>query len=95
VNSKTSWRDFGDGPVLQPAPRTIDWFWGLVAMFSLVCVLALTTMLDARSHRLHSAAAVEKRVRAEMTQTVVAAYRQGRSDALEAVSCQRGEEVRP
>lgn len=95
MTSKDVFREFGQGPILQSAPRAIDWFWGLVAVFSLLCVLALTAMLDARSQRQHSAAAVEKRVRAEMTQTVVAAYRQGRTDALETVGCERGEEVRP
>jgi hypothetical protein len=94
VTSKDVFREFGEGPILQSAPRAIDWFWGLVAVFSLLCVLALTTMLDARSERLHSAAAVEQRVREEMKQTVVAAYRQGRSDMLEAVACLRGDEVR-
>jgi ABC-type protease/lipase transport system fused ATPase/permease subunit len=94
VTSKESMREFGQGPVLVPV-QSIDWWWGLVAVLCIVCMLALTTVLDARSQRLHAAAAVEKRVRAEMTQTVVAAYRQGRSDTLEAVGCVRGPEVRP
>jgi hypothetical protein len=94
VNSKTSWRDFGEAPILEPVPQ-IDWWWGLVAMVCLVCMLALMGVLEARSQRLLSAQAVEQRVREEMKQTVVAAYHQGRSDTLEAVACLRGDGVRP
>ena len=95
MTSKDVFRDFGDGPLMEQSTTAIDWWWGAVAMLVIVGALALTTMLDERSQRLHTAAAVEQRVRAELTQTVVAAYRQGRSDTLEAVGCQRGEEVRP
>lgn len=93
MNWKTSWRDFGNEPILEPVPP-LDWWWGLVAMVGLICVLGITGALDARSQRMHSAAAVEQRVREELKQTVVAAYRQGRSDALEAVHCMLAE-VRP
>lgn len=94
MTSKESFREFGQGPLLMPPVQPIDWWWGLVATLAIVGTLALTAKLDERADRLHTAAAVEQRVRSEMTQTVVAAYRQGKSDALEAVACGRGE-VRP
>ena len=94
MTSRDVFREFGDGPIVQRSATAIDWWWGLVAVLCMLAMLALTTMLDERSQRLHTAAGVEKRVREEMKQTVVAAYRQGRSDTLEAVGCASAE-VRP
>jgi hypothetical protein len=80
---------------LATEQRVIDWWWGIVAMLCIATVYGVVGELDARSKTLESAQAVEQRVRNEMKHTVVAAYRQGRSDTLEAVGCQHGAEVRP